>query len=287
MALFSWLRAKPDARTRAWYRVALARPDGPAQLVAASGAHRGEAIATARHHVPGSWVVGVDTAHDADIPLGESVGKGHVVELGETTVATPFRWPIGVVPKLGDDAGVAAVRAGHAVVAHPELYVVEAQCDADAIVDLFLGLVERVPAADNLEVRVLGFDDAAATDVWITARVNARKVIGLLDDLDELIENGHLELSVYVRAHNATLRLTEHKTVVWLANDRGLAADVERWLGELAVPRVDKLVTVRDVPHFHYRPVNSRSRDDLAVELYRQRLRRVKADVVKATATRR
>jgi hypothetical protein len=95
---------------------------------------------------------------------------------------------------------------------------------------------------------------------------------------------------VYVRAHNATLRLTEHKTVAWLSKDSRLAADVERWLGELAVPRVDKLVTIRDVPHFHYRPVNSRSREDLGIELYRQRLRKVdvlKGDLVKAGSTSR
>jgi hypothetical protein len=231
-------------------------------------------------------VVAVDAAHEADIPLGESVGKGHVVELGDTAVATTYRWPIGVVPKLGDDAGVATARTGFAVVPHADLFVVEAQCEADAVVDLFLGLVERVPAADNLEVRVLDqFEDAATTDVWITARVNARKVIALLDDHDELIENGHLELSVYVRAYNATLRLTEHKTVVWLARDGALADDVERWLGELSVPRLDRLVTVRDVAHFHYRPVNSRTREDLGVELYRQRLRKV--DVLKATPSQR
>ena len=95
----------------------------------------------------------------------------------------------------------------------------------------------------------------------------------------ELFGNGHLELSVYVRAQRATLRLTEHKTVVWLAQDRALDAEVRGWLGELGVPRVEPLVGIKDVPHYHYRPARSRDRRRLADELYRQRLRRV--DTVK------
>jgi hypothetical protein len=265
--------------TRTWYRVALAHPGAPAghaKLVAAAGTHVGEAIHDACRHVPNSWVVGVDTALDADIPLGESVGKGHVVDLADTPVATSYRWPTGVTPRLGHDAALAAARTGFCTVPRPDLFVIEAQCTGDAIVDLYLGMIERLPSADNLEIRVLHhFDAADATDVWLTSRINTRKVIALLDDHDELIEHGHVELSVYARAQHATLRLTEHKTVVWLSNDRALESDVVRWLGELGVSRVDTLVTVRDAAHFHYRPAASRTRDKLATELYRQRLRMV------------
>ena len=120
------------------------------------------------------------------------------------------------------------------------------------------------------------FEDAGASDVWLTSRIDARKILRFLDDHDEeLIGNGHLELSVYVRKHKATLRLTEHKTVVWLAEDRALEDEVGRWLGELELPRASELVTVRDAPHFHYRPARSRDRKKLGEELYRQRLRRV------------
>src|SRR5262245_41029693 len=62
--------------TRTWYRVALARPGAP-QLVAASGEHMGHAIAEAVDHLTGSWPIAVEHATGADIPLGESVGKGH------------------------------------------------------------------------------------------------------------------------------------------------------------------------------------------------------------------
>src|SRR5262249_20210033 len=120
------------------------------------------------------------------------------------------------------------------------------------------------------------FEDTGRTDVWLTSRVNARKVLRFLDDHDvELIGNGHVELSVYLRAQRATLRLTEHKTVVWLAEGRALEAEGTGWLRELAVPRIAPLVTISAAPHFHYRPQKTRDRKKLAEELYRQRLRRV------------
>ena len=127
------------------------------------------------------------------------------------------------------------------------------------------------------------FESAATTDVWLTSRVNARKIIRFLDDHDaELFGNGHLELSIYVRSHKATLRLTEHKTVVWLAEEGALETEVKTWLGELHVPAVPELVTVSRGPHFHYRPAKSRDRKKLSEELYRQRLRKV--DALKTSA---
>jgi hypothetical protein len=274
--------AKPVSRT--WYRVALARPSAP-QLVAASGEHMGQAIAEAQEHVAGSWPIAVEHAAGEQIPLGESVGKGHVLMLGEAPLDVPtFRWPVGVLPSLAGAAAHAGAAPGWLVREDDgKLLVIEAQTDAERITDLFLGLIERLPSADNLEVRIQDhFEDAATSDVWLTSRVNAKKILRFLDDHDtELIGNGHLELSIYVRSHKATLRLTEHKTVVWLAEERALAGEMAQWLRELGVPRVDKLVTVRDGPHFHYRPVKSRDRKKLGEELYRQRLR-VVATVPKA-----
>jgi hypothetical protein len=159
--------------------------------------------------------------------------------------------------------------------------VIEAQVGSEELTDLFLGLIERLPAADNLEVRVLDhFEDGKTSDIWVTSRVNAKKILRFLDDHDvELLGNGHLELSVYLRKQKATLRLTEHKTVVWIARKRALEREIIGWLGELGVPRAEALVTVRDAEHVHYRPAKSKNRKKLGEELYRQRLRRV--DVVK------
>jgi hypothetical protein len=266
---------KPSHRT--WYRVALARPGAP-QLVAASGEHMGQAIAEAQQHMTGSWPIAVEHAAAEQIPLGESVGKGHVLMLGEAPADVPtFRWPVGVVPSLASAAAFAGAAPGWLVRPDDKLLVIEAQTDEEHLPDLFLGLVERLPSADNLEVRIQDhFEDASTSDVWLTSRVDAKRILRFLDDHDvELLGNGHLELSVYVRAHKATLRLTEHKTVVWLAEEHALETEVKGWLRELAVPHVDALVTVRDGAHFHYRPQKSRDRKKLSDELYRQRLRKV------------
>ena len=270
---------------RTWYHVALARDGAAPVLVASSGEHMGQAIAEARAHHPGSWPIAVEHATDDKIPLGESVGKGHVVMLGDAPVDLPlFRWPVGVLPSLPGARAVAGAAAGWTVRPNERLLVIEAQTDAPHLTDVFMGMIERLPSGDNLEVRVLDhFEDAPTTDVWLTSRVNAKKILRFLDDHDEeLFGNGHLELSIYVRAHKATLRLTEHKTVVWLAEDRGLEREVEGWLGDLKVPHAGELVTVSKGPHFHYRPAKSRDRKKLGEELYRQRLRKV--DALKASA---
>jgi hypothetical protein len=271
--------------TRHWFRIALVDANDPPRLVAASGAHAGEAIAVAQRSLSGSWPIALERASGNEIPLGESVGKGHVVPLGEADVAGSFRWPVGVLPSLQGAAAVARAGRGFTVRAGDQL-VIEAQTDAEHLTDLFLGMIERLPSADNLEVRLLDhFDEVGVTDVWLTSRVDARRILRFLDDHDdELLGNGHLELSIYLRKHKATLRLTEHKTVVWLAEGHELEADVIRWLGELAVPRVDELVTVGHGPHFHYRPAKSRDRKKLGEELYRQRLRVVDHVRVRDTA---
>jgi hypothetical protein len=285
----------PRAATRTWYRIALARAGGAPVLVAASGEHLGVAVAAAEHHVAGAWAIAAELASADQVPLGESVGRHQVATLDEAAGSgladdvPTFRWPSGVLPRLGRTEGVRGARRGYAI--HPgqpgdpddKQLAIEAQTDGEHLVDLFLGLIERLPSADNLEVRLLDhFEDAGRTDVWLTSRVNAKKILAFLDDFDvELIGNGHVELSVYVRAHRATLRLTEHKTVVWLAEERALEAEVTGWLRELGVPRIGAsaapapLVTVAAAPHFHYRPGKSRDRKKLSDELYRQRLRRV------------
>jgi hypothetical protein len=270
------------AETRTWYRIALATTSGPPELVLASGEHMGQAIAEAQEHVPGSFPVAVEHASTEQIPLGESVGKGHVIKLGATDVPV-FRWPVGVLPSLPAASSFVGAKRGWVLHEDGKLLVIEAQTEADKLTDLVLGLIEKLPAADNLEVRVLDhFEDAKTTDVWLTSRVNAKKILRFLDDHDdELLGNGHLEISVYVRKARATLRLTEHKTVVWIAEDNALKDDVAAWLKELGVPQIDKLVCVRDGAHFHYRPAKSRDRHKLGEELYRQRLRKV--DSLKTT----
>lgn len=273
------------AETRTWYRIALATksPESAPELVLSSGEHMGQAIAEAQEHVKDSFPVAVEHASTEQIPLGESVGKGHVIKLGPAAEVPVFRWPVGVLPSLPAAASFAGARRGWIEHNDDKLLVIEAQTEADHLTDLFLGLIEKLPAADNLEVRVLDhFEEGKTTDVWLTSRVNAKKILRFLDDHDEeLLGNGHLEISVYVRKFRATLRLTEHKTVVWIAEEAALKDEFAAWLKELGVPRIDTIVCARDGAHFHYRPAKSRDRAKLAEELYRQRLRKV--DTLKTT----
>ena len=267
--------------TRLWYRIALAHPNGTRAYVAAQGEHLGIAIAAAEAHHKKSRAVAAAVCAESEIPLGDSVGKSSVVELpAEPELAaatTPFPWPVGTLPQLGQESALVEARTGYLERPEGELYVVEIQVPADRLVDTFLGLIERLPAADNLEVKLLDhFEDTGRTDVWITSRVDAKQIIRFLDDHDDdLLHNGHVEVAVYLRTQRATLRLTEHKTIVWVADDRALAADLAKWLAALKVPAVATLTTIAAVPHFHYRIGSSKDRKKLADTLFRQRLRRV------------
>jgi hypothetical protein len=267
--------------TRCWYRIAIAVPGDRIELVAAPGDHLGAAIALAERHVPGAVAVAAEIAASEWVPLGESVGKSAAMrlgtDLGDREVIPELRWPRGVIPQLGSTELLRGARRGYVVHASPERLVIEAQTDAVQLTDLFLGLIERLPAGDNLEVRLLDhFSGGAHTDVWLTSRVTSKKVLRFLDDYDiELLENGHVELGVYVRAQRATLRLTEHKTVVWVSEGRALEHEILRGLHALGLPAEPTLIRVAAAPHFHYRPAKSRDRSALAELLFRHRLRRV------------
>lgn len=269
---------------RSWLKIALAKSAGEGTLVAAAGEHLGEAIAAAEAHVPGSFAVGVEPATTDSIPLGESVGKKPLVELASFEPVGRFAWPVGIVPQLFQQ--VAGATPSYTIHKDPAHSVFEALVARDDLAETFMGLVERLPAADNLEIKLLGsFDDARTTDVWLTSRVNAKKILAFLDDYDtELFGNGFLELGVYVRSKKATLRLTEHKTIVWVAQDRSVDGEVRRWFAELDIPRADELHTIEAVPHLHYRPAKSRDRKKLGQELYKQRMRRVATEPVPAAS---
>ncbi len=278
--------ATEPSTKRSWYRLALDGPSRPALaqpcVVVAAGNDLGAAIALAQRFAPGCHPIAADNAAEADIPLGEALGKLPAVALDVAEQARlladvpRFHWPTGVLPQLSRLAGVRGVQVGWTVRPQRELLVIEAQPDDALLTELFLGLIERLPQADNLEIRLLDhFEDAGKAEVWLTSRVDSRRILRILDDQDTELANGHLEISVYVRALKGTLRLTEHKTVVWLAEGGALEAEMAGWLGELGVPRVDALPTIKDVPHYHYRSTAARDRKKLSAELYRQRLRRV------------
>jgi hypothetical protein len=266
--------------SRAWYQLALASPgsSSPPLLVEAPGHHLGEALGLVEKAHPRATVMAVRLSPAA--PLGDSVGKSpRVVEQGPAAElpAVRFAWPRGVLPEMSALAQLGGAVAGYVVERQRELVTVEAQVEQAQLTDMFLGLLERLPVADNLEVRVLHhFEDQAVTEVWLTPRTGVKQMLRFLDDQDrDLLDSGYVELAVYLRNERSTLRLTEHKTVVWTSADPATEARTCAGLVALRVPSRSQLTLVSSVPHFHTRPEGSRDRAALIKVLQKQRMRMV------------
>ena len=266
--------------SRAWYQLALASASGAqaGTLVAAAGDHLGEAVAAVTRAYPRRVVLAARRA--PTVPLGESVGRSRTVLEVTPDLALPssrLHWPPGVLPELDALPALAAAAPGYVIHREPELAVIEAQVAAEQIVDVFLGVLERLPAMDNLEIRLMHhFDGAGQTDVWLSPRIGGKRILRFLDAHErELIDSGAVELAVYVRSEQSTLRLTEHKTVLWTSRDLTTEARTIKALQALGVRAVPTLVTVAQVPHFHYRAGGSKDRAALSKYLEKQRLKLV------------
>ena len=264
--------------SRSWYRIALAGATPAPVAVVAPGAHLGEAIANAVKHVgKGAWAVAVAAAAADEVPLGEAFGKHDVVDRGGADLPLGMRWPLGVVPSFTDLARTAQIAPGFARKTRNGAVLIEAIADGPALDEVLLDLVERLPAADNVEVKVLDHHDAGgSTDVWLTPRINVKKAITFLDEHDvELLHNGHVEVSIYLRAQRSTLRLGEHKTIGWLSEDAELTERVIGWLKHAGLAERDAQTTLADVAHFHWRPAATQPRRRLLDHLKREGLRQV------------
>jgi hypothetical protein len=266
--------------SRAWYQLALApsRSSTAIDVVAAQGDHLGDAVAKVAKAYPRRAVMAARVCPAA--PLGEAVGRQRdVVEQPAIAelVGVPFRWPLGVIPDVWSLARLAGVTPGYTVHHEAEGLMMEAHVEADQVTDVFLGLVERLAVADNLEVRLMHhFEDHGTTEVWLTPRIGVKKILRFVDDHDrDLVNNGFVELAVYLRQERSTLRLTEHKTVMWTSVDRSTEARTAQALAALGVPAKAAVVALASVPHFHVRPHDSRDRAALARYLQRQRMRLV------------
>jgi hypothetical protein len=265
---------------RAWYRIAFARADAPSVFVVAPGEHLGEAIATAASRLRGAWPIGVAPASPDEVPLGESVGKGVVVDRGAAFDLPPtMRPPAGVVASLSNPPHkIGELREGWVEHRDDHLLVIEAQVAGDRLTDVFLGLVEQLPSADNLEIKIAEHHDGgvAGEQVWLSPRIDVRRAIRLLDDHDaEWIDDGHVELSIYVRKEHSTLRLAEHRTIVWLSDDRSTRDRFAGWLAAANVPAATQLTRIADLAHFHYRGPRTHARPKLAAKLKSMQMRRV------------
>jgi hypothetical protein len=261
--------------SRSWYRIALL--DGQAAVtVAAPGEHLGAAVDTARSRFRQAWPMLVASLGENQVPLGDSVGKGVVRIADSPTWLPPMKCPPGVVLSARAQDSPTLPTPGYTVHTGDTTTVVEAQLAGDDAADCFLAMIERLPALDNLEIRVLEQNTGEGDPpVWLSPRLDVRKALRFLDDHEvDILHNGHVYLSAYVRSIHATLRLTDHKTLVWLAP----TSPPEFMFAELhrrRVPALDRLVTVSDLPHFHYRGASSSDLHKLGNRLASMRFRRV------------
>ncbi len=258
-----------------WFRIALGTDDGP-RLVVAPGPHLGAAIELASRRLGKAWPLAAATAAPGEVPLGESVGKGVIALRDRPEKVGAFRWPRGVVAAL-DGGARPTVVTGTVERAASAGWALEAVAGGDDARERFLSIVERLPAVDNLEVRVAAHFDGGRDDVWLTPRLSdPRRALRFLDDFEvDLLDSGHVDVAAYVRAPQSTWRLTQHKTLVWMTVDDALHARVRGWLDEAGLPRREALPTIADGPHHHYRPAAASPRARLETRLHRARLRKV------------
>ncbi|MEI2624889.1 MAG: hypothetical protein V9G23_13930 [Giesbergeria sp.] len=84
-----------------------------------------------------------------------------------------------------------------------------------------------------------------------------------------------VEIAAYLRSSNSTMRLTEHKTIVWVSQAESTLADIRRWLTIAKVPMLAALPDIAATPHWHYRVDKSSTRERTEKRLLAMRLRRV------------
>ena len=244
-----------------WYRVAVT--DGATvTLAAAEGAHLGIAIAAAVARVGRRarvWPIAAAVAPDADIPLGESIGRGVVVLADPPTGLATFEHPPGVIPTLGERAR-AAIVPGYARAAADATHAVEAVVAGALVRDVYFDVLERLPTVDNVEIDVAAhLDPVGEREVWLTPRLrDVRRAVRFLDDFqDDCLTSGHVDVAAYVREPRSTWRLTQHKTLVWLSDDDALTTRVVGWLGARGLTPIDPVATIAAGPHLHYRGVRA------------------------------
>jgi len=268
-----------------WYRIAFDDGDG-LRLAVAPGDHLGAAIGVAAARLGRTrpvWPVAAAPAPPGEVPLGESVGKGVVVEREAPEgleAVRRFRFPGGVVAALGGGPRV-ALNAGLAERTGEEALVLEAVAEGSDPRERFLEIIERLPVVDNIEVQLADHFDGGTTDVWLTPRLkDPRRALRFLDDFGvELLDNGHADVAAYVRSPRSTWRLTQHKSLVWMTIDEALNSKVRSWLEGAGLHARDPLPTIAETPHHHYRPAASSARARLEQRLTKAGLRKV--DTVK------
>ncbi len=192
-----------------------------------------------------------------------------------------FRFPAGVVPSFHQRDGFDTddIHEAYQRRQYDDTYSVTAVVDGRQVESFFFELIEGLPSADAIEIRVCGdYDDHGTDHVWLTPNFPRRDdLVAYLDERrNQLLRNGFVEVAVYARNERSTLRLTEHKTIDLLADDESWANEFECMIRNSGLHPAKALQSLeREYVHYHYRPRKSSSRDELESMLKRDGLRKV------------
>lgn len=149
-------------------------------------------------------------------------GESHLypIEAGND----PFQYPVGIIPSdNGDDADPDEIKEAYSVDIDEKPFDVEVVVDRRRIEDLFFSLVEQLPAASALEVRICGhWDNTQRTGIWLSPDWNSKRTVidYLTTRKTDLFYSGFVEIAVYCRPQKCTLRIDDHKTIAFYSDSK-------------------------------------------------------------------
>jgi len=184
----------------------------------------------------------------------------------------PFQYPVGIIPSdNGDDADPDEIHEAYAVDIDEKPFDVEVVVDRRRLESLFFSLVEKLPSASALEVRICGhWDNTQRTGIWLSPDWNSKRTVidYLTTRKTDLFYSGFVEIAVYCRPQKCTLRIDDHKMIAFYSDSKKYLSEFVSNIERLGIQRHAPFLTIaRGFHHYHYRPTNSLDRIELVEAL--------------------
>ncbi|HVJ20069.1 MAG TPA: hypothetical protein VM686_31865, partial [Polyangiaceae bacterium] len=193
-----------------------------------------------------------------------------------------FAFPKGVIPARSATDGEldpAQILEGYAFDQSDDDHELHVVVDGRRLWQVFRELFAALPSRDGLEVRLMHhWEDQENTQVFLAhPSLTSTQMLAFLDtNAVDLIDNGGVELGIYCRREQCTLRLTEHKTIAFYAKPQAYVADLARVVGALSLIEREPLLSIAHrCAHFHYAPKSCTGRAQLVRRLEGARFRLV------------
>jgi hypothetical protein len=191
-----------------------------------------------------------------------------------------FVSPQGIVAGADQPEGVdvCAIREGFVVLNGPEnAWTIQAVIGRERLLQVWRKLVAQYTHVDAFIIQILDhFDNHLAlrepglgdniAEVWVKdVDFNVAELSPFLNGLEvDLLQNGHVDFGVHSTTSEATLWLTEHKTLRLVTESEKFREQVVKCVsGDFS--REELLSSFEDngCSHYHYRPHGSRDRKSL------------------------